>query len=84
MHADVLDRTILQVADPQQANVRGAAFVALVALGLADVDALAARVPVAAAYEPDGRNRALYDELFDAFTAIYKRTKSLHARLNRA
>ncbi len=83
IHADVLDRTIRQVADPQQANVRGAAFIAFVALGLADPGDLAWRVPVAAEYQPDPGNRARYDELYGAFRAIYRRTKTLYARLNR-
>jgi len=83
IHADVLGRTIRQVADPQQANVRGAAFIAFVALGLADAGDLAWRVPVAAEYEPDSGNRARYDELYAAFTSLYKRTRSLYAQLNR-
>jgi xylulokinase len=82
IHADVLDRAVRQVADPQQANVRGAAFVAFVALGLLDADDLAARVPVAAEYEPDPRNRARYDDLYAAFTGFYRRTRGIYARLN--
>lgn len=82
IHADVLGRTIRQVADPQQANVRGAAFIGFVALGLADADDLAWRVPVAAEYRPDPRNRAIYDELYGAFQGIYKRTRGLYAQLN--
>ena len=35
IHADVLDRTIELVADPQSANVRGAGFLGLVGLGRA-------------------------------------------------
>jgi xylulokinase len=76
IHADVLDRTILQVADPQLANVRGAAFIAFVALGLADPGDLARRVPIAAVYEPDVRNRARYDDLYAAFKGLYKRTRT--------
>jgi xylulokinase len=83
IHADVLGRTIRQVADPQQANVRGAAFIAFVALGLADAGDLARRVPIAAEYEPDPRHRARYDDLYAAFKGFYKRTRSLYARLNR-
>jgi len=83
IHADVLGRTIRQVADPQQANVRGAAFIAFVALGLVDADDLARRVPIAAEYEPDPRHRARYDDLYAAFKDFYKRTRSLYARLNR-
>ncbi len=84
IHADVLDRPIRQVADPQQANVRGAAFVAFVALGLADAGDLARRVPVAAEYEPDPHNRATYDELYDVFRDFYTRTKGIYAALNRS
>ncbi|HET8682396.1 MAG TPA: FGGY-family carbohydrate kinase, partial [Micromonosporaceae bacterium] len=84
VHADVLGRTIRQVADPRLANVRGAAFVAFVALGLVDAGDLARRVPVAAEYEPDPRNRARYDDLYAAFKGFYKRTRTLYAHLNRA
>ncbi len=83
IHADVLDRPIRQMADPQQANVRGAAFVAFLALGLADAADLARRVPVAAEFEPDRRNRATYDDLYAAFKDFYAHTKGIYARLNR-
>jgi xylulokinase len=83
IHADVLRRTIRRVADPQQANVRGAAFIAFVALGLLDAADLAARVPIAAEHEPDPRNAGIYDELYGVFQGIYTGTKGLYARLNR-
>jgi xylulokinase len=83
IHADVLGRTIRQIADPIDANVRGAAFVAFVALGLAEPDDLAARVPIAAAFEPDPRNRAVYEDMYAAFIEVYRRTRTLYGRLNR-
>src|SRR5690606_10043141 len=83
IHADVLQRTIRQVADPQQANVRRAAFIAVVALGLLGTAGLPPRVPIAAEYEPDPRNEGIYDELYETFTGIYARTKDLYHRLNR-
>jgi xylulokinase len=83
IHADVLGRTIRQVHDPAHANVRGAALVALLALGLADAGDLEGRVRISAEYQPDPRNRALYDELYDVFKGFYKRTRGLYARLNR-
>jgi xylulokinase len=82
IHADVLGRTVRQAAGPRQVNVRGAAFVAFVALGLADVDDLDGRVPIAAEYEPDPRNRGLYDDLYGAFKRLYKRNRTIYARLN--
>jgi xylulokinase len=83
IHADVLNRTIRQVAEPQQANVRGAAFIAFVALGLVDANDLASRVPIAAEYAPDPRNRDCYDDLYGTFKSLYKRTRDLYAHLNR-
>jgi xylulokinase len=82
IHADVLDRTIRQAASPQMANVRGAAFIAFVALGLASADDLGWRVPINAEYQPNPANRGRYDDLYAAFTSIYKRNRSLYARLN--
>ncbi len=83
IHADVLGRTIRQVEDPIQANVRGAGFLAAMALGHLSVDDIPARVPIRATFRPDGRHYALYDELFDEFTNLYKQNKKTHRRLNR-
>lgn len=82
IHADVLNRTIRQVAEPRQANVRGAAFVAFVALGLVDPADIGRRIPVAAEYHPNPANRERYDELYEAFKGIYQRTRTLYARIN--
>jgi xylulokinase len=82
VHADVLGRPIRQARDPIQVNLRGAAFLALVALGqirFADVPAL---VPIAATYTPDPTHRAVYDRLFRAFVDVYRRNRGIYARLN--
>ena len=82
--ADVLGRTIEQVADPVNANARGAAMLAAVALGELDWDQVPDRVQVARRYEPDAANKDLYGLVFDEFIGFYKRNKKAHARLNRA
>ena len=51
--ADVLGRTIEQVADPVNANARGAAMLAAVALGELNFDQVPERVRVARSYAPD-------------------------------
>ena len=84
IYADVLGRTIQQVESPVMANARGAAFQAAVALGHLTVEEIPSLVPVARTYEPDPRNRERYDELFREFLSLYKTTKPLFARLNRA
>jgi xylulokinase len=52
LHADVLQRPVLQIADPLHVNTRGAAFLAAVGLGYLRLEELAAHTPVAHRYEP--------------------------------
>jgi xylulokinase len=80
--ADVLGRTIEQVADPVNANARGAAMLAAVALGELTFDQVPDRVQVARAYPPDPAYTGLYDKLFREFTGLYRRNRKAHARLN--
>lgn len=84
IHADVLDREIVQVEDPVGANARGAALVAAVGLGRLRVDEIAATVPVTATFRPRAQHRARYDVLFEEFVELYGATKRIHARLQRS
>ncbi len=83
IHADVLDREIKQIQDPIQANSRGAACLAAVALGYMRFEDVADRVEVRKTFHPNPANRAIYDELFGEFLNIYKANKKIYARLNR-
>lgn len=83
IHADVMDRPIRQVKNPIQANMRGAAFLAAVALGYLTVDDIPSRVEIAKIYQPNPDNRKIYDELFAEFVNIYKSNQKIFARLNR-
>jgi xylulokinase len=83
IHADVLDRPIRQLKDPINANARGAAFLASVALGYISFDDISERIQIDNTYEPDPKNRKIYDELFKEFVNIYKRNNRMYARLNR-
>ena len=82
IHADVLGRDINQMVDPQQANVRGAALVAALALGRTKVEDLGAHVQVARTFHPDPANRARYDAIYEQYKAIYKANKPIHAKLD--
>jgi xylulokinase len=80
--ADVMDLEIKQVADPIYSNARCAAWIGAVGLGeisFADVPAL---VKFKRSYQPDDKNRVLYDERFAVFTQIYKQMKNVYKRLN--
>jgi len=81
--ADVLGRTIDQVADPVNANARGAGLLAAVALGELTFDQVPGRVRVARRYRPDQALECLYDQVFGEFTGLYRRNRRAYARLNR-
>jgi xylulokinase len=81
--ADVLGRTIEQVADPVNANARGAGLLAAVALGELTFDQVPDLVRVARSYEPDPAQKGLYDRLFREFVGFYRRNRRAYARLNR-
>jgi xylulokinase len=79
--ADVLGREIRQVADPIQANSRGAALLAALALGHCRVEELSDRVQIAAVYRPDPDRHRIYSGIYSEFSAIYKANQSIHRRL---
>jgi xylulokinase len=81
--ADTLGRPIEQVARPVLANARGAALIAGVALGHGDWQSAARNTHIERVYEPDSRQSATYDRLFEAFLRFYKQTKATYAWLNR-
>jgi xylulokinase len=83
IYADVFDRTMRQVKDPIKANLRGAAFLASVALGYLNFNDIPGHIQIANTYKPDPQNRKIYDELFKEFLNIYKSNKKIYARLNR-
>jgi xylulokinase len=81
--ADVLNRTIRQVQDPRQANGRGAAFIASVALGFTSFDEIPNLIKYTNTFNPNPDNRKIYDELFREFVNIYKQNKAMYRRLNK-
>ncbi len=82
IHADILNRTILQMKEPLWASVRGAAFLAAVALKWLTFEDIPARVQVARRFLPDATRRLLYERLFREFRGLYRATRPVCARLN--
>jgi xylulokinase len=82
IHADVLQRPIRRVEDYQHAGTRGAALVSWIALGRMTIDDLDGLVAVEAEFTPDPSTVPVYQPLYDAFLAMYKATKGIHAELN--
>ena len=83
VHADVLDRTIHQAAEPIMVNVRGAGLLAHVALGNLTWNDIAQLVPMAATFTPRGATKEVYDRLYDAFRRIHKGNRRTYRALNR-
>ena len=83
IYADVLDRTVEQVAEPLLANLRGAAIIAGLTLGAVQPIEVRELVPVAAVHRPDPEATAVYDLLFAEFPKLYKAQKRTFARLAR-
>jgi xylulokinase len=81
--SDVMDVEIKQVQDPIYANARGAAWIAAVGLGEIKFDDISELVQFKRAYQPQSKNRLLYDDKFEIFQQIYKQMKGLYRRLNR-
>lgn len=82
IHADVMDRTIEQVADPLYCGLRGAALSAAMALGEVQQDELRGLVNVTATYHPNPANRRAYDRLYAEFPGLYSSQKKFFRRLN--
>lgn len=80
--ADVLNREIRQVDNPRQANARGAAYIAAVALGFISFKDIPELVTVKDCFYPTPAHRKTYDELYQAFIEIYRRNRKLFRRLN--
>jgi xylulokinase len=80
--ADVLNRPVRQMKDPIQANVRGAAFIAAVGLGLISYGDVPDHTEYQHEYQPTAAHRAVYDAHFREFVNIYRQNKRIYRRLN--
>lgn len=80
--ADVCGRTCERVADPLNAQLRGAALFAGLGMGELDRAELRELVPVDRVFRPTAEHRAVYDRLFAEFPRLYQAQKGMFARLN--
>lgn len=80
--ADVMNVEIKQVTDPLYANARGAAWIAAVGLNEIQFSDIPQLVKFKKTYQPQLKNRKLYDDKFDVFKLIYKQMKNVYRRLN--
>ncbi len=81
--ADITDRPIHQVVDPQQAAGRGVALLASFTLGyLETFEDIGKHTKIKNTFYPNPANRQLYDKLFMAFKKLYKQNRKWYAMMN--
>jgi xylulokinase len=81
--ADVLQKPVERVANPQFSGVRGAALIALRALGeIEHLDTWSDLVEVTDRFEPRSATRDLYASRYRSFLDYYKRNRSWFRALN--
>jgi xylulokinase len=79
--ADVLDRTIVRTADPVAVNLRGAALLGALALGIIEEKGIGAAVPVVETHRPDSSTRRVHDAHFAEFVSFHKSNRHSYRRL---
>jgi len=83
--ADVTGRRFEAIENPQEAGAIGAALAVPVALGIyGDYKDIKQVVRIRKTFEPDTKNKKLYDELFAHFKNMYERLSPFYKSLNRS
>jgi xylulokinase len=81
--ADILDRNIHQISEPNLAAAKGSAIVALVGLKiLKNFNDAIPIIKIKNKFNPNSENKIVYDKLFNEFLKIYKRNKIMFKTLN--
>jgi xylulokinase len=80
--ADVLDRRIQRVSHARETNARGAAFQASASLHHIEFSDIPDLMEYERVFEPNPKNRQIYDELFAVFLLLYKNNRNVFKRLN--
>ena len=81
--ADVTQKKVETVRDPQEAGAVGAALTAAVGLGIyPDFESLKKVVKVDKTIEPDGGDAGIYDFLYQSYKEVYTDLRELYCKLN--
>jgi xylulokinase len=80
--ADILQRPVEQLADPEYAVTRGVAMLGFYQLGELALDEIEAGVPISATFEPRPGAAARYEEMFRQFVRVFRRNRSVFRALN--
>jgi xylulokinase len=81
--ADVVGLPMHRQADPRNSNVIGAAMLAFYRLGLVRLEDIPSKIKFDALFEPDPKNKQIYDRMFTHFIASKDRIKPVFHALNK-
>jgi xylulokinase len=82
--ADVLGRTVEQIAEPRHANARGAGLLGFLSIGALRTGELRDLVPIRGVYEPAAEQRPLFDDRVALHRELHGLLAEPFARLARA
>ena len=81
--ADITNRKINRVSDPQQAGAKGVALLASMTLGyIKSYEDIKKHIKIDRSFSPAPENRKLYDNLFKEFKNIYRQNRKWYRRMN--
>jgi xylulokinase len=81
--ADVLQKPIVQMMNPQMASAQGVATIAMVSLGIyKDFNEIGRMLKKGKLFRPDAGNKATYDQLYKKYQGLYKNNKAAFKELN--
>ncbi len=81
--ADITNRSIHRVKNPQLAGARGVALLASMSLGyLKSFADIKSHIEIDGVFKPDPKYRELYDRLFREYKNIYKQNRKWYKRMN--
>lgn len=81
--ADVVGIPMHRQANPRTHNVIGMGLLAFNRLGLVNLEDIPAMIKFDRIFEPDPKNRILYDRLFEQFLAAKDRLRPVYHKLNK-
>ena len=81
--ADVLQKPIVQMINPQMASAQGVAAIAMVSFGIyKDFTEIHRMVKKGTIFRPDPGTRVVYDRLYEHYKALYKNNRAGFKKLN--
>ena len=81
--ADVLQKPVVQMINPQMASAQGVATIAMVSLGIyKSFSEISRMLKKGKLFKPNTGNKAVYEKLYKQYQALYKNNKVAFKELN--